>query len=177
MAETAAYQGKVEMDKVIFSYKGNPSSEMIDFIFEMCSVKLELIEQNLTIRKRINYILVELLQNIFKHQEVCPTCYELPFKFFLKRTSDGYTILTENHVLKKNVSQLRKTIDGYVAMDSNDLNKKYRKILSNGEFSVNGGAGLGLIDIVRKTNGNLTYEFNPDGEDSSLFILEVNIQA
>ena len=75
------------------------------------------------------------------------------------------------------MSQLRKTIDGYVAMDSNDLNKKYRKILSNGEFSVNGGAGLGLIDIVRKTNGNLTYEFNPDGEDSSLFILEVNIQA
>ena len=43
MAETAAYQGKVEMDKVIFSYKGNPSSEMIDIIFEMCSVKLELI--------------------------------------------------------------------------------------------------------------------------------------
>lgn len=177
MSEIAEYQVNVKMDKIIFSYKGNPTTEMIDFIFEMCAMKLKLNEDNLTIRKRVIYILVELLQNIFKHQEVCPTCYELPFKFYLKKTSEGYTILTENHVLQKNVNQLRKTIDGYVAMDTSDLKKKYRKILSNGSFDLSGGAGLGLIDIVRKTNGNLSYEFIPDGEESSLFILVVNIQA
>ena len=177
MAEIAEQQVKVKMDKVIFSYKGNPASEMIDFIFDMCVIKLDLSEDNLTIRKRVIYVLLELLQNIFKHQEVCPTCYELPFKFYLNKTSEGYRILTENHVLQKNVKQLKKTIDGYVAMDTSDLNKKYRKILSNGNFNMNGGAGLGLIDIVRKTSGNLSYEFIPEGKESSLFVLNVNILA
>ena len=40
-----------------------------------------------------------------------------------------------------------------------------------------GGAGLGLIDIARKTEQKLEYQFLPIDDDSYFFILKVEILA
>ena len=49
----------------------------------------------------------------------------------------------------------------------------YQKILSDGERSSKGTAGLGMIDIARKSGNKLEYEFVDVNEYYDFFCLNV----
>ena len=53
----------------------------------------------------------------------------------------------------------------------------YKRQIKDGRLSEKGGAGLGLIDIARKTGETLNYQFLPLDEDNYFFILKVEINA
>jgi hypothetical protein len=62
-------------------------------------------------------------------------------------------------------------------MSDEDITMTYRETLDNGGFSNKGGAGLGLIMIIRKSNGNLDYNFSKVDNENSLFRMSVQIKA
>jgi hypothetical protein len=53
----------------------------------------------------------------------------------------------------------------------------YRKQITEGRISEKGGAGLGLIEIARKTRNKLIYQFFPLMNNQFFFILKVEINA
>ena len=53
----------------------------------------------------------------------------------------------------------------------------YKKQLREGTLSEKQGAGLGLIDIARKSTSKLHYQFIPLDEGHSFFILKVEIET
>jgi hypothetical protein len=53
----------------------------------------------------------------------------------------------------------------------------YKKQIKEGKLSPKGGAGLGLIDIARKTGETLNYHFLQLDDNNYFFILEVEINA
>ena len=53
----------------------------------------------------------------------------------------------------------------------------YKKQIKEGKISEKGGAGLGLIDIARKTEEPLEYQFLQLDQDTFFFILKVEINA
>ena len=55
------------------------------------------------------------------------------------------------------------------------LKQLYKTVLTEGKFSAAGGAGLGLIDIGRKSSEPLEYGFIPFNENYSFFSLNVKI--
>jgi hypothetical protein len=55
------------------------------------------------------------------------------------------------------------------------LNELYTNQLRYGKITERGGAGLGLLDIARKTNKSLHYNFIPINKFYSYFILKVVI--
>jgi hypothetical protein len=164
-------------DKIVFSYMGKPTHEMIDLILEMSETKLRIIESNSTIVKRIVNVLIEILQNIFNHGEDFSVVDHQSFKFFLFKQGDDYFIITENFIKTKEVNNLISKLDGYLSMSDEDITRTYRKTLDNGGFSIKGGAGLGLINIIRKSNGNLEYKFSKVDKENSMFRLGVQIKV
>ena len=50
-------------------------------------------------------------------------------------------------------------------------------MLSTSEFSNKGGAGLGLIEMAKKTGNKLDYDFVPLDNDYSYFILSKTVDA
>ena len=58
-----------------------------------------------------------------------------------------------------------------------ELKDMYKKQIKEGRISEKGGAGLGLIDIARKTEEPLEYQFLQLDQDSFFFILKVEINA
>ena len=60
-------------------------------------------------------------------------------------------------------------------MDKEALNELYKKQIKEGHLHEKGGAGLGFIDIKRKTGNNLTYDFMEIDEGYSFFILSSSI--
>ena len=64
-------------------------------------------------------------------------------------------------------------IDLLNAMDELELKQAYKKTLREGSFSDKGGAGLGLIEIARKSTEKLRYDFDDTGEGRYFFTFNV----
>ena len=62
------------------------------------------------------------------------------------------------------------------SLDSDELRGLYQMKLANDPRTDKGTAGLGLIDIARKSKSKLNYEFIEIDEFSSFFCLKVIIE-
>jgi hypothetical protein len=79
--------------------------------------------------------------------------------------------------LQSNVEELKSKIDFINAMNGDELKAEYRKTLYKGDMSDKGGAGLGIIDIARRSGEKINYNFKQVDEYYSFFSLEVKISA
>ena len=56
-----------------------------------------------------------------------------------------------------------------------ELHQLYLKVLSSQQVSASGGAGLGLIDIARKSGTKLSYLLAPNANGDIYFTLQISI--
>ncbi len=165
-----------EAGKVVLSYSGSPTVEMIHLLLDLAETRLDLYETNSRAKKRIVNILIEIFQNIFHHQEDFTAFDFNSFIFYLFKADDHYTIVSGNYIRKENAANLTDRINSYTGMKDYELKEVYRDVLGNGSFSEKGGAGLGLMDIIMKSDGNLTHEFFPVDDDKLFFLMEITIK-
>lgn len=175
---TKSYHSELESDKVIFAYKGSVSPALFDNILTLVEKKISAFERPRTFRRKVHVIVVEILQNIFHHlnasQHLVPENTD-SILFILGKNKGEYYITSGNFVLSSEIDTLADRIDWVNSLDGNELKKKYREILNNGQFSDKGGAGLGFIDIARKSGSSLEYSFEKIYPDCSFFSLKVKI--
>jgi hypothetical protein len=97
------------------------------------------------------------------------------FIFYLFRTESHYLIVSGNYIRKEKATRLMDKLQSYTALSDHDLREEYLNTLGNGIFSLEGGAGLGLLEIIRKSGGNLENQLIPADDDHYFFLLEVKI--
>jgi len=172
----------LERQRILLSFKGDLSPELVTALLGLVERKMERIEQDPKARKRIFNVVMECLQNLY-HHNTRPTVTEanahLPKEphgvVMIAQLADGYSILTGNYMAGGDVERMKEHLDRINAMSSDELREFYRTTLTNGRFSERGGGGLGMIDIARKSGGKLEYGFVPFDKDSSFFSLNVNV--
>ena len=162
---------------LIFSYRGNPSAERIQLLVELVEKKLIYQETNRTILKRVLNILVEVLQNVFKHREDFVVVDYRSFNFYLLKYPDHYCIVSGNYIKKENVIALKEKLNKYISFSDVELDATYKNVLLSGNLNINGGAGLGLMDIMRKSARNISYEVVPVDKGISFFLIEVKLST
>ena len=89
--------------------------------------------------------------------------------------TNGYRILTGNFIRTVEVPALEQKLEKINAMSSEELKEYYREKLSTTELSERGGAGLGFIDMARKSGQKLEYNFQPVKEGIQFFTFSVAI--
>ncbi len=151
-------------DGLVLSYKGTITSGVINDILEKVEQKLEISEESTKVRKKIYNVLVEGLQNLYhhieeQHDEILRKYNDKFGIFAIQRNEDGYTITLGNFVDKEQKDFLTEKIDQINLMSVEELKDLYKYILDHQKMSAKGGGGLGLVDIARKTNNKLEYEF------------------
>ena len=83
--------------------------------------------------------------------------------------------MTGNFIPNKKMNDIKGKIDHINGLDKEELKKLYKEILYNGEFSDKGTAGLGFVEIARKTGQKLSYEFHSVNDDYSYFTLQIRV--
>jgi hypothetical protein len=78
-------------------------------------------------------------------------------------------------VKSAHVRELEDSIEMLNNMDKAALDNLHKEQMQSGELSVKGGAGLGLIDIIRKTGEKYAYQFLRLDENSHFFILKTTV--
>lgn len=129
-------------------------------------------------RKKVYHSMVETLQNMNKHSDEIAEKHNIGKGLFLIGQKENiYYIITANRVKNDKVEQLTTAIEQVNASSPEELKAMYKKQLREGTLSEKQGAGLGLIDIARKSTRDLHYQFIPLDEDSTFFILKVEIAS
>jgi hypothetical protein len=174
------YYQKMQSSSILMSYKGAASNDLLTSILAIAQSKLAELENKSVIKKRVFTILVEIIQNIYHHfadVEVDNLHEDDSIAFVLSKIDDTYIIITGNYVANADVPALKNRIDEVNAMDAEQLKEKYRETLNTGEISAKGGAGLGIIDIARRSGSKLEYSFRQHSPKYSFFNLIVKISA
>jgi hypothetical protein len=83
--------------------------------------------------------------------------------------------MSGNPVQKTNVPKLQKSLDHINGLDKDGLKELYKEIIKNTTISDKGGAGLGFVDMARKSGGKLEFEFPEMNSDYCFFCLKVNV--
>ncbi|AZQ61839.1 hypothetical protein EI427_06185 [Flammeovirga pectinis] len=166
--------------KELFAFKGIMNDDILGEILSRVEDSLSEHESLMKLQRRINVIAVEILQNIFHHFEGVDTmkASDSPTNivmFLLSKGADAYYIVAGNYVPIETANFLKERIDSINELSVDELKMRYRKVLSNGDFSEQGGAGLGIIDIARKSGQKLDYEFTDTNEQSSFFTIKVSV--
>ena len=163
---------EMERDNLGYIYRGRFNQEITDNILLLSENKLEKEEQSSKTKKRVYSILVECLQNITRHQDDTGDASPDSLGYFvLQKKLDKYYITTGNLIDKSNISYIEELIAKINRLEKDELKAYYKEILEEGHFSNKGGAGLGLIDMARKSGNKLQYYFRDVNQSFSYFYL------
>lgn len=170
--------------KILYSFLGPVSSEIISSILEKIENILNDLEVDTKTFKKIYHISVEALQNLYHHAD-SPNrkgnAIENNIVFIIEedhnpqKTNSKFNILTGNFINKSNTRLLKERIDQLNFLSKDEIRTLYKLILNNNEFSEKGGGGLGMIDLVKRSGNNLTYNFYNFDSDFIFFSLRIAI--
>lgn len=169
----------MDKDNIMLSFKGVVTSDLLTSVLGIMESKMERNEESPKVRKKVFNVLVECLQNLYHHSEdnekIIEELNSDAAIFTISKSDEQYVIQTGNYIQQSQVSVLRGKLDTINSMDKDELKIYYKQILSNGERSDKGTAGLGMIDIARKSGNKLEYDFLDVDNRSSFFCLTIKI--
>ena len=175
---------ELERQRVMLSFKGNLTDELITALLGLVERKMETIEPDGRSRKRVFNVVTECLQNLYHHNahmkitEGSTMITKEPHGVVMIAQSDqGYSVLTGNFMASGEVDRLKRHLDRINTLAPEELRELYKITLADGRFSERGGGGLGMIDIARKSGGKLEYGFVPYDADNAFFSLNVNVTS
>jgi hypothetical protein len=162
-------------ERHVFVYRGVVTSENSVSLLTLLEKELEKSEFGFLGRKRLFMFVLESLQNISRHASM--KRYADMSLVVFSRLSEGYTVTTANIIPDPQVYDLRKRLIEINHLDADEVRNVYRQMLKNAEFSVKGGAGLGLIEMAKKTGNKLDFDFLKFDDDYSYFILSKTVTS
>jgi len=163
--------------KLILVYQGDFTQETTKSILAMAERNIDSSGEDANIKRKVFNVMVESLQNIVKHSDelVDGAVHSHAAIFLIGRESNRYTIMAGNPIRKTNVAKLEEKLQRINSLDKDGLKELYKEIIKNTTISEKGGAGLGFVDMARKSGGKLEFEFPEMSADYCFFCLKVNV--
>lgn len=171
----------MERENILLSFKGVVTSELLSSVLSIMESKMDYMEESPKMKKKVFNVLVECLQNLYHHIDDSDEFRDRnrieaqSALFMIAKKDDSFVIRTGNYVETEQAEELKERLDQINGLDRDELKKLYQEVLSNGSMSDKGTAGLGMIDIARKSGNKLEYQFLPISEKQKFFCLNIKI--
>ncbi len=168
----------MQKDNLNYIYRGVFTAKITDNILALAETNLVKKEDPRALKRKVYNVMVEGLQNITKHQaDIDEDVESNNGVFVLKKEHAKYFITTGNLIENDNIDNLTAQIEQVNKLDKDELKAYHRQVLIDGKISSKGGAGLGLIDMARKSGNKLLYAFEKVDEKYSYFYLHTEIPS
>lgn len=169
------------LNQSILSYQGPLTFSTIDWLLSEFKMAAQDYSVPFRAYKKMISIMIEALENVSRYSEMNSTNGERLPGFNpscqINRSPDGIELITRNPVRKRDVALLRQRIDDVNKHNREELKSLYKHTILNGEFTSQGGAGLGFIEMAKTAGNKLEYQFETLSEDYSLYTLKVCFKA
>lgn len=166
-------------DKFSFVYQGYFTNNIV-------ITAIELIENNLAehsgfkkLRHKLSFLMIESFQNITRYSDG-PENTEYKYRkelFLVRNIKEHFYIVSANIIENAKIDYVYSKLEEVNNLEHVELNKLYQQVLTNNHFTAAGGAGLGFIEMVRKTKQKLEFDFVKINEKYSYFYLLIKIKG
>lgn len=130
--------------------------------------------------KKASLLIAESFQNVVRHGSNSdnPTKADLEADFFqMTILKDRILLSSKNLILNEHVDALADKIRHINQLSKEELKKLWMDCMKEGKLSDKGGAGLGIIEMGRKTNVPLRVQFVSLDNKYSRFYLGLELQG
>lgn len=156
----------------LFVYYGKMNLDVIISTIQVLESKMIMENFSKALISKAKMLCVEILQNIVKHQEK----HDSIFPYFVVGTKDNrLKISTGNVVSLSDKKVIEEKLNELSLMDKDLIEKNYKIALKENHISKEGNVGLGLIDIVYRSNKNVNYSMHDLPNNLFSFSLDVLI--
>lgn len=145
-----------EFGQLELQWQGPVNKNTISHILECLESRLNNFNHSTLQKKRIIRVVVELLQNL--HHHVSPVSGYTRFQISSSQ-SQAWSILAENELSSQQQEELTRRWNDLSALSPNEWRQFQRDKLASKNRSIHGGGGMGLIEILRKTEGRVNMTF------------------
>lgn len=168
------WYSELEKENLVLSFKGEFNHDLVKAI-------LILTQQHKVDSagpSRIFGVIVECLQNICKHGAAISSKNKLRSGIILMGKRSGeYIVGVGNFIKNEKIDGLKDRYDKVNQMDEEGLRKMQHEILINSSLSEEGNAGIGIIYMARKTEGEIKYRFQPVDDNLSFLSLHLRVKV
>jgi hypothetical protein len=168
----------IKNDQLCLLYRGDFADEVTVRLIDLSDIQFRGPSDRLNMRKKVAFLMAECFQNVIRHSEISPLDVGLPeySGFFMTRNINGeYYIASGNLIENQYVSNLKAKIENINKLSPGELKELYMKVLGTDEISAKGGAGLGLIEMARRSGRKLESQFSQINEQLSFFYIQILI--
>lgn len=154
-----------------FLYTGNFNDEHTNGFIELNNYQYNSADEYKKLQRKAGFLIAECFQNIVRHNESSNRD-----SFFHIRNNNGvFSIVSANRVQNKIIPSLKSQLNGLNQLTNDELKEEYRKMLTDSQFSEKGGAGLGLIEMARKSKNKLNFKFTEIDDQNSYFYFKLHL--
>ncbi|MGE0569374.1 MAG: SiaB family protein kinase [Bacteroidia bacterium] len=159
-----------------YIYRGNFNPGLTDRILSLAETNMNLLGEASKTQKKVYFVMVESLQNITRHQDEDEKP-ENQAMFIIQNKDGKYGMASGNVIENSQIEDLQEKLDKINSLDQDQLKAYHKDVLENTGMSEKGGAGLGLIEIARKSKSKLSYCFKELNETKSFFYFKTKISS
>ena len=167
----------MESQQALIEYKGEFTFDTISQIINSIKPIFDELGEKVNTYKKVLIIMVETMENISKYLLSLNNEIEknYPASILLRFNGQSFNIVAINPVRNDDRLNLTEKINAVMNKDKKQLKHLYQQIISNGQFTKDGGAGLGFIEIAKASNNNFKYSFEKIDNHLSYFTLYIDI--
>jgi len=165
-------------DEVLLSREGLITKSDILLILPEIEALLDKFNTNKIIKRKIVNIAIESLQNLQIHSFLDHSnLYLHKPLFILSKAGSDFYISIGNLVNNIEIAYLKDKLVKINSLKDDEVKYLYSVIMKQTfvKFSDKGGAGLGLVDMKKKSGHPLLYQFAAIDDSVSYFVLKVKI--
>lgn len=170
----AALLGAFRDEHFIFGYAGHFADDLSARLLDLSDGLIAAIGQEKAHRKRLAFLLVEAYQNIIRHRAGLPPHIEHGEgrSFFTFRADPlGQSMVAINGVHQRAVEDICRHLDAVRGLDHAELKSLSMRMLER--RSESRGAGVGFIEMTRRSGNDLGHMLRGLGPEHALFALAV----
>ncbi len=161
---------------LILVYEGEFNQEVTKSVLSMAERNMDSFGEDASIKRKVFNVMVECLQNICKH---AVSLEDRNLKnnaiFMIGKDEAEYFITSGNVILSSQVPDMARKLELINSLDREGLKELYKSIIKTTELSSKGGAGLGFVDMARKSGNKLLFDFETVNEELTFFSLITSI--
>jgi anti-sigma regulatory factor (Ser/Thr protein kinase) len=167
-------------DNLSFIYQGSFNDEITERIIDISETSISSKQEQTKMGNKVSFLLAECFQNVIRHGEN-PSLRKLTSEtagiFITRNIGKSYYISSANLIENKDVEGLKSKLEHINNLTPEELKAMYLNVLSDSEFSSKGGAGLGLIEMARKSGQKLDFDFETIDKEFSFFYLQIKLKS
>lgn len=175
-----AFRNSLHEHGISFCYSGYMTEELLLGIGNTIKKKMELTEVDKKKSKSVFSVFVEQMQNVIRYsaeRETHQDKTDLSYGILSVGEEDGRLFVTCGNVVRaRDAEKLKTGLDRIKSLDKEGLKALWKETLKGDTPEGSKGAGVGFIDIARRAQGGIEYDFAPLDDETSFFTIKAFIE-